>query len=71
MREGHLLPYDVATREERARLVLAIRGVTSVERHVEETTALVRELVARLDALPCGWSGPVIGLLPGHGRLRT
>lgn len=68
MREGDLLPYDVAIREERARLVLAVRGVTSVERHVEETTALVRALLARLDALPYGWSGPIIGLLPGVGE---
>jgi DNA-binding transcriptional MerR regulator len=68
MREGDLLPYDVATRDERARLVLTMRGTTSVERHVEETTALVGELIGRLDALPCGWSGPVIGLFPGMGE---
>jgi DNA-binding transcriptional MerR regulator len=70
MRARDLLPYDVGTHAERDRLVLMMRGTTSVERHVEETTALVGELVRRLEALPCGWTGPIRATVTGSPCTR-
>jgi DNA-binding transcriptional MerR regulator len=71
MRAGELLPYDVATRQEPGRLVLAVHGATSVDGHVEETTALVGALLARLERVSCGWSEPIIGVFTGLEESET
>jgi DNA-binding transcriptional MerR regulator len=64
LRAQALMPHDVVLRQEPARHVVVRPGVTSVETHVDDTAALVYELVAALDRAGISYGDPVGCLLP-------
>jgi DNA-binding transcriptional MerR regulator len=64
LREGSPAPYEVTIRDEPTRVVLCLDAVTSDEREVEDTTALVDRLLALADTHGVVWTSPVFCLLP-------
>ena len=64
MRAGTLFPYDITLRDEPAQTLLVVEGTTTAELHVEQGTALVAELLARLERLGRSAIGPILCLLP-------
>ena len=64
LREGSPAPYAVAIRDEPTRVVLCLDAVTSDEREVEDTTALVDRLLALSTAHGVTWTAPIFCLLP-------
>ena len=65
MRAGTVFPYEVALRDEPAQTALFVEGTTTAELHVAAGTALVGELLARLERLGRSQIGPIFCLLPG------
>jgi DNA-binding transcriptional MerR regulator len=64
MRAGTVFPYEIAVREEPLQTVLAVEGTTTAELHVAAGTALVEDLLQRLDRLARPQIGPILCLLP-------
>ena len=64
MLAGTVFPYDVTLRDEPSQTVLVVEGTTTADLHVAAGTALVRELLDRLDRLGCSQIGPIFCLLP-------
>ena len=64
VRAGTVFPYDIAVRDEPLRTVLVVEGTTTADLHVAAGTALVRELLDRLDRLGRTLIGPIMCLLP-------
>jgi DNA-binding transcriptional MerR regulator len=64
LREGSAAPYEVTIRDEPTRVVLCLDAVTSDEREVEDTTALVDRLLALSAEHGVAWTPPVFCLLP-------
>ena len=64
LRAQALMPHDVVLRQEPARDVVVRPGVTSVETHVDDTAAMVYELVATLERAGIPYGDPIGCLLP-------
>ena len=64
MLAGTVFPYDVTLRDEPSQTVLVVEGTTTADLHVAAGTALVRELLDRLDRLGRSQIGPIFCLLP-------
>jgi effector-binding domain-containing protein len=64
IRAGTVFPYDVAVREVPAQTLLVVEGRTTADLHVAAGTALVRELLDRLQRLGRPQIGPIQCLLP-------
>ena len=61
---GTVFPYDITLRDEPGQTLLVVEGTTTAELHVEAGTALVAELLARLERLGRPLLGPISCLLP-------
>jgi DNA-binding transcriptional MerR regulator len=64
LRAQALMPYDVVVREEPACHVVVRTGVTTIETHVDDTAALVYDLVATLEHAGIPYHHPIGCLLP-------
>jgi DNA-binding transcriptional MerR regulator len=64
MQAGTVFPYEIALRDEPAQTMLVVEGTTTADLHVADGTALVADLLARLDRLGRAPLGPITCLLP-------
>jgi DNA-binding transcriptional MerR regulator len=64
MREGDVLPYSIAIRDEPAATLLSMRSITAPELHVEAGFALFERLAAALREARIPLREPVLCLLP-------
>jgi hypothetical protein len=63
MRAGSVFLYHITLRDEPAQTVLVAEGTTTADLHVAVGTALVHELLERLDRLGRPQIGPIVCLL--------
>ncbi len=64
LRAGTPIPYDVTVRQEPTHLILCLDAVTSDEREIADTTALVDRLIDLVRERGIAWKPPVLCLLP-------